>query len=73
MAILDDIHKSISGMTDEELSETFRQIRLSRRTGANIKKKTKAKSPAVPKVLTPPPVSAISPEMAAQLLAKLGQ
>jgi len=42
MATIDDLNKSISDMTTEELHERIREIRLSRRT-PKMKKKTKAK------------------------------
>ncbi len=71
MAILEDLATSISEMTDEELAESFREIRLARRTFKSTKKVGKSKKKAKTKTLTPPPVSAISPSMAAELLKQL--
>lgn len=71
MSILEDLHTSISQMSDEELAETFRQIRLQRRTfKRKKKKKTVAKSRA--KKSTVPSPSSLSPEMAQELLKALG-
>ncbi len=67
MSILDDLHTSISEMSDEELAETFRQVRLSRRTAKPRKKKAKAKT-----TTAPPAINTLSPEMAAKLLEQLG-
>lgn len=68
MADLNDFESSISDMTDEQLTELLREIRLSRRAPAKStttkKKSSKAKEPKID-------LDGMSPDMAAKLLAQL--
>jgi hypothetical protein len=68
MADLNDFENSISDMSDEELTELLREIRLSRRAptkSTTTKKASKAKEPKID-------VGGMSPEMAAKILEQLG-
>lgn len=68
MADLNDFEGSLSEMSDEELTEFLREIRLSRRTQpAPAKKppKSKAKAPNID-------VAGMSPEMAKLILEQIG-
>lgn len=70
MADLNDFEGALSDMSGEELTELLREIRLSRRTPAKSTtskpKKNKAKEPKMN-------LEGMSPEMAAKLLAQLGE
>ncbi len=67
MTDLNDFQQSIHTMTDEELADLLREIRLTRRTAPTptTKRVSKAKEPKID-------ISALSPEFAAKLLQQLG-
>jgi len=70
MTTLDDFNQPLSEMTDEELTELLREIRLNRRTPtkqtSTKKKQSKAKAPKID-------TDTMSPEMAAKILEQLGE
>lgn len=70
MADLNDFGSSLSEMSDEELTELLREIRLNRRTPVKQtttkKKQPKAKAPKID-------TATMSPEMAAKILEQLGE
>lgn len=70
MADLNDFEGALSDMSGEELTELLREIRLSRRTPTKSTtskpKSNKAKEPKMN-------LEGMSPEMAAKLLAQLGE
>lgn len=69
MADLNDFEGSLAEMSDEELTEFLREIRLSRRTQpAPSKKSTKSKKAKAPNIK----VDNMSPEMAKLILDQLG-
>lgn len=69
MADLNNFERQLSDMSDEELTEFLREIRLSRRTQpAPSKKSTKSKKAKAPNIN----VEGMSPEMAKLILEQLG-
>jgi len=70
MTDLTDFNQPLSEMTDEELTELLREIRLNRRTPtkptSTKKKQSKAKAPKID-------TDTMSPEMAAKILEQLGE
>jgi len=69
MADLTDFNKSLSDLSDEELTEKLREIRLARRQPTPAAKKptkSKAKEPKID-------VGGLSPDLAAKLLKQLGE
>ena len=74
MAKIDDLKKSVSDMTDEELMEALKTIRTNRRIPAKKasgKRKTKKKSKSK-QINVKGLISGLSPEMAKTLLKELG-
>lgn len=73
MTDLNDFGDSLSSLSDEDLTELLRSIRLARRTPtkqSSTKKKTQSKSKSkTPKIDT----GTMSPEMAAKILEQLGE
>jgi len=68
MADLEDFGDSLSDMSEEELTELLRSIRLSRRTPAKTTKPKKAAKTKEPKMN----LDNMSADMAAKLLEQLG-
>lgn len=69
MTDLNDFEGSLSDMSDEELTEFLREIRLSRRTQPTpSRKSTKSKKAKAPNIN----VDKMSPEMAKLILEQLG-
>jgi hypothetical protein len=73
MSELSDLRKSLSAMSDEELSEHFRQVRKARRTPLPRAKSTKPKAAPKTGMKSMPKTSELTPDAAAKLLAALGE